>query len=49
MDNRMRTLNERFSIQHSTLQVEQGTINHACALCIQPQRLRTFTEVDDDN
>ncbi len=26
-------LAERFSIQHSTLQVEQGTTDHACALC----------------
>jgi cobalt-zinc-cadmium efflux system protein len=32
MDNIMRTLKERFSIQHSTLQVEQGTTHHACAL-----------------
>jgi cobalt-zinc-cadmium efflux system protein len=32
MDDIMRTLKERFSIQHSTLQVEQGTTDHACAL-----------------
>lgn len=32
MDDIMRTLKERFSIQHSTLQVEQGTTYHACAL-----------------
>ena len=32
MDSVMRTLKERFSIQHSTLQVEQGTTDHACVL-----------------
>ena len=32
MDDIMRTLQERFSVQHSTLQVEQGTTDHACAL-----------------
>ncbi|MCC7006753.1 MAG: cation transporter [Ottowia sp.] len=32
MDEIMQTLEERFSIQHSTLQVEQGTTDHACAL-----------------
>ena len=32
MDGIMRTLKDRFSIQHSTLQVEQGTTDHACAL-----------------
>ncbi len=32
MDAMMHTLKERFSIQHSTLQVEQGTTSHACAL-----------------
>lgn len=32
MDDITRTLKERFSIQHSTLQVEQGTTDHACAL-----------------
>ncbi|MHB9004832.1 MAG: cation diffusion facilitator family transporter [Coriobacteriia bacterium] len=36
MDDIMRTLKERFSVQHSTLQVEQGTTDHACAL--QPGR-----------
>lgn len=32
MDDITRTLKERFSIQHSTLQVEQGTTDHACVL-----------------
>lgn len=32
MDDIMRTLKERFSVHHSTLQVEQGTTDHACAL-----------------
>ncbi|ADE11569.1 cation diffusion facilitator family transporter [Sideroxydans lithotrophicus] len=32
MDDIMCTLKERFSIQHSTLQVEQGTTSHACVL-----------------
>ncbi len=32
MDTVVETLKERFSIQHSTLQVEQGTTNHACTL-----------------
>ena len=32
MDEVMRTLKDRFLIQHSTLQVEQGTTSHACAL-----------------
>ncbi len=32
MDDIMRTLKERFSIQHSTLQIEQGTTKHACTL-----------------
>lgn len=32
MDDIMITLKERFSIQHSTLQVEQGTTDHSCAL-----------------
>lgn len=32
MDEIMLTLKERFFIQHSTLQVEQGTTDHACAL-----------------
>jgi cobalt-zinc-cadmium efflux system protein len=32
MDDIMRTLTERFSIQHSTLQVEQGTTDHTCVL-----------------
>jgi len=32
MDNIVQELKERFSVQHSTLQVEQGTTDHACAL-----------------
>ncbi len=32
MDDIMQTLKVRFSVQHSTLQVEQGTTNHACIL-----------------
>ena len=32
MDSVMRMLKECFSIQHSTLQVEQGTTDHACML-----------------
>lgn len=32
MDDIMRTLKERFSVHHSTLQVEQGMTDHACAL-----------------
>lgn len=32
MDDIMRTLKERFSVQHSTLQVEQGTTDHVCTL-----------------
>ena len=32
MDTLVNTLKERFSIQHCTLQVEQGTTHHACAL-----------------
>jgi cobalt-zinc-cadmium efflux system protein len=32
MDDIMWTLKERFSVQHSTLQVEQGTTDHSCAL-----------------
>jgi len=32
MDNLAHALKERFSIAHSTLQVEQGTTHHACAL-----------------
>ena len=32
MDDIMRTLKERFTIQHSTLQVEQGTTDHSCVL-----------------
>jgi len=32
MDEVMNTLKEKFSIHHSTLQVEQGTTDHSCAL-----------------
>jgi cobalt-zinc-cadmium efflux system protein len=32
MDDIMLTLKERYAIQHSTLQVEQGTTDHACVL-----------------
>jgi cobalt-zinc-cadmium efflux system protein len=32
MDEVMQTLKIRFSVHHSTLQIEQGTINHACSL-----------------
>ncbi len=32
MDDIMRILKERFSVHHSTLQVEQGTTDHACSL-----------------
>jgi len=32
MDNIVQELKQRFSVQHSTLQVEQGTTDHACAL-----------------
>jgi cobalt-zinc-cadmium efflux system protein len=32
MDSITQTLKERFAIQHSTLQIEQGTTEHACVL-----------------
>ena len=32
MDNIIHTLKERFRVHHSTLQIEQGTTDHACAL-----------------
>lgn len=32
IDDIIHTLKERFSIQHSTLQIEQGNIEHTCAL-----------------
>lgn len=32
MDDITRTLKERFSVQHSTLQMEQGTTDHVCVL-----------------
>jgi cobalt-zinc-cadmium efflux system protein len=32
MDTIVKTLKERFSVQHCTLQIEQGTTDHSCAL-----------------
>lgn len=32
MDELVLTLNQRYSVQHSTLQIEQGTTNHSCTL-----------------
>jgi cobalt-zinc-cadmium efflux system protein len=32
IDSITRVLNERFSVHHSTLQIEQGTTQHACSL-----------------
>ena len=32
MDNIEKILNTRFSVHHSTVQIEQGTTNHACSL-----------------
>ncbi|MDQ3186705.1 MAG: cation diffusion facilitator family transporter [Pseudomonadota bacterium] len=32
MDNITETLNTRFSVHHSTVQIEQGTTSHACSL-----------------
>jgi cobalt-zinc-cadmium efflux system protein len=32
MDVVMQKIKEQFSIHHSTLQIEQGTTNHTCAL-----------------
>ena len=32
MDNVAQTLQEQYSVHHSTLQIEQGTTNHACSL-----------------
>ena len=32
MDNIMHVLKDKYAVQHSTLQVEQGTTDHACAL-----------------
>jgi cobalt-zinc-cadmium efflux system protein len=34
MDDIVQTLNEHYSVHHSTLQIEQGTTNHACSLII---------------
>lgn len=36
MDEITRTLRERFGVHHSTLQVEQGTTEHVCALHLPP-------------
>jgi cobalt-zinc-cadmium efflux system protein len=32
MDDVAQTLEEQYSVHHSTLQIEQGTTNHACSL-----------------
>lgn len=32
MDDIIQTLNEHYSVHHSTLQIEQGTTNHTCSL-----------------
>lgn len=41
MDNIVQTLNEHYSVHHSTLQIEQGTTNHACSLTVaQPVKHR---------
>jgi cobalt-zinc-cadmium efflux system protein len=32
MDDVAQTLKDRYSVHHSTLQIEQGTTNHACSL-----------------
>jgi cobalt-zinc-cadmium efflux system protein len=37
MDDVSRTLDARFSIHHSTLQIECGTTNHACRLHVSPE------------
>lgn len=34
MDDIVQTLNEHYSVHHSTLQIEQGTTNHACSLTV---------------
>jgi cobalt-zinc-cadmium efflux system protein len=34
MDGCVRTLEERYSVHHSTLQIELGTTNHACSLTV---------------
>jgi cobalt-zinc-cadmium efflux system protein len=34
MDEIMHTLSAKFSIHHSTLQIEQGTTDHSCSLSI---------------
>lgn len=44
----MRTLKERFSVQHSTLQGSKKRLIMP-ARYIQTERFSTFTEVNDDN
>jgi cobalt-zinc-cadmium efflux system protein len=34
MDDIVHTLNEHYSVHHSTLQIEQGTTNHSCSLTV---------------
>jgi cobalt-zinc-cadmium efflux system protein len=34
MDDIVQTLNEHYSVHHSTLQIEHGTTNHACSLTV---------------
>ncbi|MGR8998907.1 MAG: cation diffusion facilitator family transporter [Gammaproteobacteria bacterium] len=34
MDDIVQTLNEHYSVHHSTLQIEQGTTNHSCSLTV---------------
>ena len=36
MDDIVQTLNEHYSVHHSTLQIEQGTTNHTCSLTVGP-------------
>ncbi len=40
MDEIMQTLNTRFKIHHSTLQIELGTTDHNCIL--QPRKINTY-------
>lgn len=37
MDEIVQTLEERFFVHHSTLQIEQGTTNHSCSLSVTKQ------------
>jgi cobalt-zinc-cadmium efflux system protein len=37
MDEVVHTLKTRFAIQHSTLQIEQGTTSHTCTLATPTQ------------